>query len=180
MPEIAKFMMVTLTYDLHIDDEQGEVIEQTTTENPLKFLYGTGAMLPRFEEHLQGLNEGEPFIIKLSKNDAYGDVDQQAIVELPKDIFLTDGKFDDNLISVGNSVPMMNSNGQHLNGVVMEVNDECVKMDFNHPLAGEDLFFAGKILEVRDATDDELAHALNRYDCGGCSSERSSGCRCGC
>jgi FKBP-type peptidyl-prolyl cis-trans isomerase SlyD len=183
MPEISKHKMVTLTYDLRIDDEQGEVIEQTTPESPLKFLYGAGLMLPRFEEHLQGLSDGEPFTIKLSKEDAYGDVNHEAIVELPKHIFLTDGKFDDKLISVGNTVPMMSSNGQHLNGVVLEVNDDNVKMDFNHPLAGEALFFAGKILEVREPSEDELAQAFNQ--CGGCSgddcgSDHQSGCGCGC
>ncbi|MDD4144665.1 MAG: FKBP-type peptidyl-prolyl cis-trans isomerase [Prolixibacteraceae bacterium] len=184
MPEISKHKMVTLTYDLRIDDEKGEVIEQTTPESPLKFLYGAGRMLPRFEEHLQGLNEGEPFTIKLSKDDAYGDVNHEAIVELPKHIFLVDGKFDDELISEGNTVPMMSSNGQHLNGVVMEVNDDNVKMDFNHPLAGEDLFFVGKILEVRDASEDELAQAFSTggCDCSGedCGSEHQGGCGCGC
>lgn len=183
MPEISKHKMVTLTYDLRIDDEQGEVIEQTTPENPLKFLYGAGAMLPKFEEHLKGLNEGEPFTIKLSKFDAYGDINQEAIVELPRHIFLTDGKFDDELISVGNTVPMMSSNGQRLNGVVLDVDDENVKMDFNHPLAGEDLFFAGQILEVREPSEDELAGAFS--GCGGCSggdcgSGHDSGCGCGC
>jgi FKBP-type peptidyl-prolyl cis-trans isomerase SlyD len=181
MPEISKHKMVTLTYDLRIDDEQGEVIEQTSPENPLKFLYGAGTMLPKFEEHLKGLKDGEPFTIKLSKFNAYGDVNQEAIVELPIHIFLTDGKFDDELISVGNTVPMMNSNGQHLNGVVLDVNEDNVKMDFNHPLAGEDLFFAGKILEVREPSEDELAQVFN--GCSGCSGDdcgsgHEGGCGC--
>ena len=62
MLKIAKHSMVTLTYDLRIDDEKGEVIEQATTEKPLQFLYGAGMMLPKFESHLAGLKEGEPFI----------------------------------------------------------------------------------------------------------------------
>ena len=58
MLEIAKHSMVTLTYDLRIDDENGEVIEQATTEKPLQFLYGAGMMLPKFESHLDGQKEG--------------------------------------------------------------------------------------------------------------------------
>ncbi|SHE33347.1 FKBP-type peptidyl-prolyl cis-trans isomerase SlyD [Mariniphaga anaerophila] len=193
MLEISKHSMVTLTYDLRIDDEQGEVIEQATEETPLQFLYGAGTMLPKFESHLAGLKQGEPFTIKLSKKDAYGEINQDAIVELPKSVFLVDGKFDDELIAVGNNVPMMSSNGQRLNGIVLDVNDEEVKMDFNHPLAGEDLFFAGKVLEVREASDEELAQILSGGGCGcgseggGCGDDscgsghdHNHGCGCGC
>ena len=189
MLEISKHSMVKLTYDLRIDDENGEVVEQATEEKPLQFLYGAGVMLPKFETHLAGLKEGEPFTIRLSKNDAYGDVNQDAIVELPKNVFLVDGKFDDELIAVGQTVPMMSSNGQRLNGLVLEVNDDSVKMDFNHPLAGEDLHFAGKVLEVREATQDEVAQSLSGGGCGcgtddcsdeDCGPENSGGCGCGC
>jgi FKBP-type peptidyl-prolyl cis-trans isomerase SlyD len=195
MVEIGKYSMVTLTYDLRIDDENGEVIEQATDAQPLQFLYGAGVMLPKFESHLTGLREGEPFTIRLKKLDAYGEVNSDAIVELPKHVFLVDGNFDDELISIGNTVPMMSSNGQRLNGLVMEVNDEIVKMDFNHPLAGEDLFFAGKVLEVREASEEELSRALSGGGCGcgsgGCSTDgceddscgsdhAGGGCGCGC
>ncbi|MGC9352664.1 MAG: FKBP-type peptidyl-prolyl cis-trans isomerase [Mariniphaga sp.] len=189
MLEISKHAMVTLTYDLRIDDEQGEVIEQATIDRPLQFLYGAGTMLPKFESHLAGLKQGEPFKIRLSKNDAYGDVNEDAIVDLPKNVFLVDGKFDDELIAVGNSVPMMSSNGQRLNGLVLEIDDETVKMDFNHPLAGEDLHFAGEVLEVREASEEELAQILSGGGCGcgsggcsddGCGSDHDHNHGCGC
>ncbi len=202
MLEIGKYAMVTLTYDLRVDDENGEVVEQATETQPLEFLYGAGAMLPKFESQLAGLREGEPFTIKLSKNDAYGEVNEDAVVDLPKHVFLVSGKFDDELIKIGNTVPMMSSNGQRLNGLVLEVNDEVVTMDFNHPLAGEDLFFAGKVMAVREASDEEVAQILSGSGggcgcgsggCGSggcgddgcsddsCSSEHShGGCGCGC
>ena len=189
MVEIAKNSMVKLTYDLKIDDENGEVVEQATTEQPLQFLYGAGVMLPKFESHLAGLKQGEPFTIKLAKDDAYGDVNNDAVVELPKHVFLVEEKFDDELIKVGNAVPMMSSDGQRLNGIVLEVNDENVKMDFNHPLAGEDLHFTGKVMEVREATDEEVAQILAGAGCGcgsdgceddSCGSDHSGGCGCGC
>ncbi|NQU55403.1 MAG: FKBP-type peptidyl-prolyl cis-trans isomerase [Bacteroidetes bacterium] len=166
MLEIGKYSMVTLTYDLRVDDEEGEVVEQATETEPLEFLYGAGAMLPKFESHLAGLREGEPFTIKLVKTDAYGDVNEDALVELPKNVFLVDGKFDDELIQIGNTVPMMSSNGQRLNGLVLEINDEIIKMDFNHPLAGEDLFFAGKVMAVRQASDEEVSQLLSGGGCG--------------
>ena len=174
MLEIGINSMVKLTYDLRVDDENGEVVEQATETQPLEFLYGAGVMLPKFESHLSGLKEGEPFSIKLSKNDAYGDINEEAVVELPKHVFLVDDKFDDEMIKVGNTVPMMSSNGQRLNGLVLELNDEIIKMDFNHPLAGEDLFFAGQVIGVREATGAELAQHLG--DDGGCSSCGTGGC----
>lgn len=195
MLEIGKYKMVTLTYDLRVDDEQGEMVEQATETQPLEFLYGAGVMLPKFETHLAGLRQGEPFTIKLNKTDAYGEINHEAIVELPKHVFLVDGNFDAELIKVGNTVPMMSSNGQRLNGLVLEVNDEIVKMDFNHPLAGEDLYFAGKVLNVREASEEEVAQILSGGGCGcgssGCDTgscddgscepkENSGGCGCGC
>jgi len=195
MLEIGKYSMVTLTYDLRVDDEKGEVVEQATETQPLEFLYGAGVMLPKFETHLAGLHEGEPFTIKLNKNDAYGEVNQDAVVELPKHVFLVDGNFDGELIKIGNTVPMMSSNGQRLNGLVMDVNEETVKMDFNHPLAGEDLFFAGKVLGVRQASDEEVAQILSGGGCGcgsgSCGPDdcddgscdpngNAGGCGCGC
>lgn len=170
MLEINKNKMVTLTYDLRVDDANGEMVEQATAEKPLEFLYGAGMMLPKFESELAGLKETEDFNITLAKNDAYGEVNNDAIVELPKSVFLVDGNFDDELIKVGNTVPMMSSNGQRMNGLVLEINDEVVKMDFNHPLAGEDLFFSGKVIGVREASDEEVAQILSGGGGCGCGS----------
>lgn len=194
MLEIGKYKMVTLTYDLRVDDEKGEMVEQATTEKPLQFLYGAGMMLPKFESELAGLKQEDNFNIKLGKADAYGEVNNDAIVELPKSVFLVNDKFDEELIKVGNTVPMMSSNGQRMNGLVLEIGEEVVKMDFNHPLAGEDLFFAGKVVEVRDASDEEVAQILSGgaggcgcgsscspSDCGdGSCGTETSGCGSGC
>ena len=178
MLEIGKYSMVKLTYNLHIDDENGELVESATDANPLEFIYGAGAMLPKFESQLAGLSEGQPFTIKLNSKDAYGEVNDDAIVELPKHVFLVGGKFDEELVKIGNTVPMMSSNGQRLNGLVVEVNDEVVTMDFNHPLAGEDLYFTGKVIGVREATDAEV-EALYSHSHGGCGCG-SGGCGSGC
>ncbi len=197
--KIGKNKMVSLTYDLHYDDLEGEMIEQATSEKPLSFVFGTGLMLPKFEEQLENLEAGSPFEISLQDVDAYGEEDENAIVDLPKHIFFIEGEFDEEMIAVGNSVPMMSTSGQRLNGLVLEITDDTVKMDFNHPLAGENLFFKGEILEVRDATDEEIAATLgggcgcgsgcgcDDEGCGdgcgegGCDSEgKQGGCGCGC
>ena len=197
---VTKNKMVSLTYDLRVDGAAGDLIEQATVETPLSFVYGTGVMLPKFEALLEGLEQGKSFEISLSCNDAYGEVDENAIVDLPKHIFIIDGKFDEDIIKVGNTVPMMSTNGQRMNGLVLDITDDTIKMDFNHPLAGEDLFFNGQILEVRDATEEEIsATAGGGCGCGGscscegeghaegetcgCESEghaHNSGCGCGC
>ena len=187
--------MVTLTYDLRVDDVNGQMVEQATTENPLQFLYGVGMMLPKFESNLLGVSQGDSFEVKLEKADAYGEVNPDALVDLPKNVFEVNGEIDYELIKVGNTVPMMSSNGQRLNGLVLEINDDVVKMDFNHPLAGEDLFFTGSVVEVREASEEEIAQILNSGggcgcgdggcgtdDCddGSCGSNDGSGGGCGC
>jgi FKBP-type peptidyl-prolyl cis-trans isomerase SlyD len=186
--EIGKNAMVTLTYDLMIDDQNGEMVEQTTTERPLQFLYGAGMMLPKFESHLSGMKEGDPFEIQLKPADAYGEINEEAIVDLPKNIFMADGKFDEEFIKVGNTIPMMSGNGQRLNGMVLEITEDEVRMDFNHPLAGEQLFFRGKIEGVRQASEEEIVGAFSGgcncssgCDSGSCGSDDSGeGCSSGC
>jgi len=74
---------------------------------------------------------------------------------------------------------MMSSNGQRLNGIVIDVNDEVVTMDFNHPLAGEDLYFSGIVIGVREASDEEVATILSGGG-GGCGCGSGGGCGSGC
>ena len=81
-------------------------------------------------------------------------------MELDKEIFMVDGKFDDQTVFEGNTVPMMTSEGYRINGSVLKVTDDKVLMDFNHPLAGENLHYVGMVKLVRDATEEELTPAI--------------------
>ena len=162
---IAKNKLVSLTFDLYVDNADGELLEQATAENPLSFIYGYEMMPPALESKLEGLEQGKPF--EINCKDAYGEFHEEDIIELPRDIFVVNGTFDSELVKVGNMVPMMSTNGQRMNGIVLEITDNSVTMNFNHPYAGENLFFKGQILEVRDATEEEIAAI-------------SSGCGCGC
>jgi len=155
---IEKNKMVTLSYTLS-DGKSKEVIEQTTDEKPLKFVYGLENMLPKFESEINGLKEGDDFEMYLKADEAYGNIDEKFVVDLDKNMFLMDGVFNEDIIKVDNLVPMQTKNGEMINGLVKEITDNMVKMDFNHPLAGIDLSFTGKILEVRDATDEEKSQS---------------------
>ena len=178
--------MVTLSYILKMNDSQGDVIEQTSDESPLQFVYGVGSMLPMFESNLAGKKQGEDFEMQLKASDAYGEIDESAIVDLSKEIFMVDGEFDSERFAVGAQIPMQTSTGQRMTGIILEVADENLKMDFNHPLAGKDLFFTGKIIEVREATAEELAPkgcgcgSGGSCSDGGCSDEGCSTESCGC
>ena len=189
---IEKDKMVSVTYELKLDGKDGDIFETAGKENPLTFLFGSGMMLPAFENGLANKKSGDTFEIAIAAAEAYGEINEEAIVDLPKNIFLVDGKIDEELITPGNSVPMMSTSGQRMDGIVISVNEETVQMDFNHALAGEDLYFTGEVLEVRDATEAELNAAFSGgcgcgSSCGdggcessgcGCGEEKSSGCGC--
>ena len=190
MMNISINKMVTLSYTLRSENLEGDVIEQTQAEAPLKFVFGLGTMLPMFESNLAGLKQGDDFEMLLKAKDAYGELDETAVVDLNKDIFIIDGVFDEERFTVGAQVPMQTSNGQRLNGTVISVDESTLRMDFNHPLAGIDLHFTGNIIEVRDATEEELAPSMGcGCGSGGCGSGEGScstddcGCdsgNCGC
>ncbi|MDA3952595.1 MAG: FKBP-type peptidyl-prolyl cis-trans isomerase [Bacteroidales bacterium] len=155
---ISNEKVVTLTYELRVDNNKGDVVESVKVDKPFVFLYGAGTMLPKFEEHLKDLKAKDKFEFLLKCEDAYGKATEEAVMDLPKNIFEVEGKVEEGLLAEGNVIPMQNDDGNKFNGVIMEVGDENVKMDFNHPLAGDDLHFAGVVVEVRDASKEEIDH----------------------
>lgn len=174
MEAIKTGKFVACTYELLVGEEQ-ELMEKATPEVPLTFVYGVGEMLPAFEAKLEGMEKGDKFDFTLSAEDAYGEYDDEHVIELGKDMFMVDGQFDEEIVTPGNVVPMMDAAGNRLNATVVEVKDDVVVLDFNHPLAGENLHFIGEVAEVREATEEELNPAGS---CGGgCS---SCGCGDGC
>lgn len=156
--KIGDKKVVTLTYELRQDHAQGELIQKVEANRPFVYLFGVGGLLPKFESSLKGLQAGDTFSFGLIPEEAYGEVTEEAIIDLEKSIFEVDGKIDEQLLEIGNTVTMQDQHGNPLDGIVVEVGDDFVKMDFNHPLAGENLYFSGEILEVRDASAEEVAH----------------------
>lgn len=156
--QITSNKVVSLKYLLS-NHQSGEKIEETNEENPLVFLYGVGGLIPEFEENLADKKVGDLFDFHISASNAYGDHDQEHIAMIPSNIFYDDnGNFDSDMFKVGAMIPMSDSEGNNMHGKIMEVDEENVKMDFNHPLAGTDLHFKGEILDIRAATEEELEH----------------------
>jgi len=175
--------VISIVYELRSGSKEGDIVESLTPDNPLTFLFGTGGLLPKFEEKLNGLSTGDTFDFQLNSEDAYGPVVETAVVQVPKSVFEVDGKIDETLMQMGNVVPMMDTEGRRLNGKVVAIEGDAVKMDFNHPMAGADLHFTGKVTEIRNATEEELTHGHihgNGSDCGSCNDQSSHSCSCGC
>lgn len=168
MEQIKPGKYVELGYDLYAVTPEGEtLVHQTDLEDPEKIIFGvTRGMIRPLEEAIEGLEKGGKFDLVVKADEAFGPYDPEQIATLDKEIFMVDDKFDSEVIKPGAVLPMMTADGYKINGVVLEVTDKDVKMDFNHPLAGKDVRFKGEILAVRDATPEELKPA--------------SGCGCGC
>ena len=168
--KVEKNRVVSLSYELKV---KAQTVENVGADAPLQFLFGTGNLLPKFEENLDGLKLNDDFDFHLKSNDAYGAVNKDAIVDVPIKAFEVDGKIDQELLKVGNHVPMLDQSGNRLNGLVIQIDTEFVTMDFNHPLAGDDLHFNGRIVEIREATSDELehghGHVHNPESCENCN-----------
>ena len=173
---------VSAEYELYVDGESEgelELMERATAEQPLSFIYGVGMMLPKFEENIFGLATGDKFDFTIENEDAYGPYEDENVLDLDRSIFEIDGKLDEEVVFEGNVVPLMDNEGHRINAQVVEVTDTHVKVDLNHPLAGENLHFKGSILEVREASEKELAALQGGGGCGcgsgGCGDE---GCGC--
>jgi FKBP-type peptidyl-prolyl cis-trans isomerase SlyD len=175
--KIDNNMLVSLVYELHEGSYDGKILEKIEGDRPLSFIYGTGRLLPSFESNLGSLSPGDNFRFTLSSFEAYGERREEMIIDVPVSVFQKDGMIDENICRIGNEVPMMDSEGNPLNGIICGISDTHVKMDFNHPMAGVDLYFTGKVLEVREPSDEEFA-AINS-SCSGCNTSGESTCGCG-
>ena len=174
---ISKNKVVSLSYELRTDGKDGEIIETVDASRPLMFIFGTDSLVPGFERNVENLKTGDRFSFLLSCEDAYGQAIEEAVVEIPKTAFMVDGEIDQEMLFEGNVVPMTDSDGNHLEGVIVDVKKDTVVVDFNHPLAGDDLYFSGAVVDVREATPEELEHG---HVSGNCSSGGCSGCSGSC
>ncbi len=152
--------VVSVTYRLESNQQGGSKshIETAGHDRPLVFLFGAGGLIPAFEENLLGKTIGDKFSFSIDASNAYGEIINDALVELPIDIFKVDGIVDMSLLKTGNLIPMNDHEGNRLDGKVVAISGDKVKMDFNHPLAGHDLHFSGEVIDVRDASNEEIQH----------------------
>ena len=175
--KVENSKMVSVHYTLTVD---GQIADQSREGQPLQFVCGAGMLLPKFEGAIMGKEPGEKVSFTLEPKDGYGEIIPEAIVDLPKDIFMVDGKLAEDILFVGSQVPMSDAEGHRMLGVVKEVGEQTVKMDFNHPMAGKILNFDVEVVSVRDVTPEDL-----QGQCGcGCGEscdghECGEGCDCG-
>ncbi len=149
--------VISVNYKLHKDTAEGEMIESTEGKDPLVFLSGVGQMIPDFEANVVDLAVGDTFSFGIEAAKAYGTRSDEAIIELEKAMFLDEGKLAEG-IEEGKIVPLQNQNGRVVPAKVVKINDASLTMDVNHPLADQDLHFTGNVVEIREATKEELEH----------------------
>lgn len=149
--KVSDGLVVSLDYTLRLDD--GEVVDTSTDQDPLEFLQGRGQIINGLEQALYGMEIGDEKDVEVEPSAGYGEYDNDAFQVVPHDVFPPDMT-----LTPGMGLRMRDSSGQVLEAYVAEVRPDGVLLDFNHPLAGETLYFQVKISGLRPATSEELAH----------------------
>ena len=142
--------VVTMEYTLRVD---GEVVDTSEGHDPIQFIQGEGNIIPGLERELYGMAIGESKEITVSAEDGYGEIDEAAFVDVPRE------QFPDNIpMEVGVALSVQDSAGNPMHATIYKVGEETIKLDFNHPLAGKALQFSVTISGLRDATPEEMVH----------------------
>lgn len=172
---------IEVAYKLYArEGERMHLVEETKAGKPFCLITGFGIALDEFEKTVSGLGKGESFDITLPPEQAYGDYSEDRVLSLDREIFTVNGHFDHENIYEDAMVPLQNEAGKRFMGRVVEIKDDKVVMDLNHPLAGMEINFKGQIMESREATNDEIQRMINHLsgeDCGcGCGCHDHDGC----
>ncbi|OPX26540.1 MAG: peptidylprolyl isomerase [Campylobacteraceae bacterium 4484_166] len=163
--KIQNNKVVSIEYTLY-DANTKEQLDTNVGKEPLSYISGKGHIIQGLETALIGLEPSEKTDVKIDPKDAYGEIDNEAVQEVPKE------QFADIDIKVGMTLYGTGEHGETTQVIVKDIKDDKVVVDFNHPLAGKTLMFSVLVTSVRDATEDELATAT----VGGKVGE---GCGCG-
>ena len=164
---------VEYSYKLY-NDADNSLLFETPKDAPDQMVFGVSPnIVPGLEAAMEGLAKGDKFEVTLPPVAAFGEKNDDLLMELDKEIFMRDGKLADE-VKIGAVLPMMTADNLRVEGRVTDISDK-VKMDFNHPFAGLTVRYEGEIDEVRDATPEDLPQP---GCCGGCcsGSDNSSCC----
>ena len=142
-----------VTMNFTLTDETGNVLDSTDAGGPFSYISGTGMVLPKLEEAVSGMIIGTKKQLKLEAKDGYGEYNDDAVQAVGKENFP-----EDFILEAGMEYMASNPDGVQMPFIITNVEDETVTVDFNHPLAGKILNFDLELLDVRDATAEELAH----------------------
>lgn len=177
---------VELQYELYAytDGEAEELMFSTEEDNLECFVYGVDeAVVPAFMDRIKGLKVGDKFDFTLGVEEAFGPRNQEHMMKLDRAVFENEEGEIDKRVFPGAQIPMRTQEGAVVYGIVLMIEDDGVTVDFNHPLAGENLHYKGEVKVVRDATEEELNPKYGCCSCGdhGCGDHNcSDGCCDGC
>ncbi len=161
--------VVSVSYILRTE-ENGPIVEQTQGENYLDFLFGRGMLLPKFEQSIENFEVGQKVSFHCTPEEGYGVYDDRFVANIPIEVFMQDGKLNEMICHLGAHIPMQDNKGNHMIGKVLAIEEKIVKMDFNHDMAGKDLYFEVEVKAIREASEEEIEHGHVHKDghCGGC------------
>ncbi len=148
--QVAQNAVVSIHYTL--TNDQGETLDSSAGGDPLTYLHGNGNLIPGLERELDGKQAGDKLTVKVPAADAYGVYDKSLVQQVPRRSFRGVAN-----VSVGMQFQVPSNAGPRMVTVTNVVGD-MVTVDGNHALAGQDLNFAVEITEVREATEEEIAH----------------------
>ena len=143
-------LVVSMEYTLTVD---GEVLDTSNDAGPLQFLAGYDNIVPGLEREMVGMKIGESKDVVVLPVDGYGEFDEDAFMEVPRSEFPTDMELEEGL-----ELNVSDEDGQHQMAFVASFDEEIVRLDFNHPLAGAELQFNVKVVGLREASQEELDH----------------------
>ena len=150
--KVAKNTVVVMNYVLK-DKETGDIIDRSDFhQEPIVFLVGANNIIPGLEERMIGMEEGEKKTIEVPSKEAYGEWDENLVQKVPREYFK------DIHLEKGMPIQAQTEDGHILDMVVIDFDDNEVTVDMNHPLAGRDLVFEIEIVQVREATEEEIEH----------------------
>ena len=171
---------IAVAYELFTIDEDGTAHQeqQVNADEPFSFISGFGITHKEFENNIYALQTGDTFDFTLTPQQAFGEYIDEAVAKIPRESFFVDGRFDEEHIHLGAIIPLQNQEGQRFNGQVVDIDNENVTVDLNHPWAGKGLNFKGSIVESREATEEEVMNLIKQLTsgCGGCSGCGGGGC----
>jgi FKBP-type peptidyl-prolyl cis-trans isomerase SlyD len=148
--QIERDKVVTFHYSL--TDAEGSFTEASEGKDPIVYLHGYGNIVPGLENELRGKKAGDSFQARIAPEHAYGMRDESAVQRVPVKHLIRPGK-----LEVGKAVAV-NTNAGPRRALVLKIGKFNVDLDLNHPLAGKTLVFDVRVVEVRDATPEEIAH----------------------
>ena len=176
---------LSVTYQLYtVTNGEKSLEEQTSDERPFEFITGYGIALDAFEKALIGKEKGTEFDFTLQPAEAFGEYIPEGMHKLGREVFTINGKFDNEHIFPGAVITMNDTEDHQFMAKVVKIEADGVTIDTNHPLAGKALNFTGKVLENREATEEEIKKLIKMLTggcqgCGGCGSHEGN-CGEGC